>query len=82
MARKPNPSFADLDTDLEVDEEIVIDTSPTVAVESTVTARVKGTWLMFWGNKSYDFKDGQRYRLPRDLFNYLKKSGNIYDTMA
>jgi hypothetical protein len=25
--------------------------------------------------------DGQRYKLPRELFNYLKKSGNIYDTL-
>lgn len=83
MVRKTPTQFADLDGDTEeVVEDVIIDTSPTVVNESLVTARVKGTWLMFWGSKSYDFKDGQRYRLPRDLFNYLKKNGNIYDTMA
>lgn len=79
MARKPVPSFADLDG--EEDDGLVVDTS-TVATEATVVARVKGTWTMYWGNKSFDFKDGQRYRIPRDLFGYLKKNGNIYDTMA
>ena len=46
-----------------------------------VSARVKGSWVMFWSQSSYSFVDGQRYKLPRELFNYLKKSGNIYDTI-
>lgn len=77
MARKPVPSFADL-----ADDDVAVDDQPQIATDDTVNARVKGTWLMFWGNRSFDFKDGQRYRIPRDLFNYLKNSGNIYDTMA
>lgn len=46
-----------------------------------VSARVKGSWVMFWSHTSYSFNDGQRYKLPRELFNYLKRSGNIYDTL-
>lgn len=46
-----------------------------------VSARVKGSWVMFWNKSSYSFVDGQRYKLPRDLFDYLKRSGNIYDTL-
>lgn len=81
MPRKTPTQFADLDTsDDTVDYSP--ENSPAVVSESIVNARVKGTWLMFWGDRSYDFKDGQRYRIPRDLFNYLKKNGNIYDTMA
>ena len=45
------------------------------------TARVKGSWTMFWGRTTWNFQDGQRYKLPRDLFDYLKRSGNIYDTL-
>lgn len=82
MARKVIPQFADTEPDDDDTVEYHGAAESTVVTESTVTARVKGTWKMFWGNKSFDFKDGQRYRLPRDLFNYLKKNGNIYDTMA
>ena len=46
-----------------------------------VSARVKGTWTMFWGQDTWMFNDGHRYKLPRDLFEYLKKNGNIYDTL-
>lgn len=79
MARK----FAEFsDSDESGTPEAVID-SPTITInDDMVNARVKGTWKMFWGRSSYDFVDGQRYRLPRDLFSYLKKNGNIYDTMA
>jgi hypothetical protein len=49
--------------------------------DGNVSARVKGSWVMFWDTKSYSFVDGQRYKLPRELFNYLKRSGNIYDTL-
>ena len=46
-----------------------------------ISARVKGTWTMFWGKETWMFNDGKRYKLPRDLFDYLKKNGNIYDTL-
>lgn len=49
--------------------------------DDLVSARVKGTWVMFWGQTSWNFQDGTRYRLPRDLFDYLRSSGNIYDTL-
>jgi hypothetical protein len=49
--------------------------------DGTVSARVKGTWVMFWGQSSWDFKDGTRYKLPRGLYDYLKSTGNIYDTL-
>jgi len=46
-----------------------------------VSARVKGTWKMFWGTQSFDFVDGKRYNLPKELFAYLRANGNIYDTL-
>jgi len=49
--------------------------------EDMVSARVKGTWVMFWSKSSYSFKDGERYNIPRDLYNYLRNAGNIYDTL-
>lgn len=65
-------------------DEVVID--ETVIVSSSdpnfVKARVKGTWIMFWGQDKFDFVDGKSYKLPKDLFNYLRQNGNIYDTMA
>ena len=65
-------------------DEVVID--ETVIVSSSdpnfVKARVKGTWIMFWGQDKFDFVDGKSYKLPKDLFNYLRNNGNIYDTMA
>lgn len=80
MPRKSSDHFAEAD-DFDTPEAIVAE--PSVVVNNDlVTARVKGTWKMFWGTSSYDFKDGSRYRLPRDLFYYLKKNGNIYDTMS
>ena len=48
---------------------------------NTISARVKGSWTMFWGQETWIFDDGRRYKLPRDLFEYLKKNGNIYDTL-
>lgn len=66
----------------EVDEETsAVEVQPLEVQADQVSGRVKGTWLMFWGTNSYDFKDGVRYNLPRDLYDYLKKSGNIYDTL-
>lgn len=77
MVRKADARFAEVETDddLEVTPGIVIN-------EDVVSARVKGTWKMFWGRLVFDFEDGKRYQIPRDLFVYLKNNGNIYDTMA
>jgi len=55
--------------------------APTIVAPTTKNAKIKGTWTMYYGNKRWDFVDGQRYDLPMDLFNYLKGSGNIYDTL-
>ena len=52
-----------------------------IVTPKTKSARVKGTWTMFFGATRYDFVDGHRYDLPADLFQYLKQHGNIYDTL-
>jgi hypothetical protein len=54
---------------------------PTIVAPTTKNAKIKGTWTMYYGNGRWDFVDGQRYDLPMDLFDYLKASGNIYDTL-
>lgn len=54
---------------------------PTIVAPTTKNAKIKGTWTMFWGGSKWDFIDGHRYDLPVDLFAYLRKSGNIYDTL-
>jgi hypothetical protein len=62
--------------------EEIIEEEPVVEIkDDLVSARIKGTWIMHWGQQSYNFEDGKRYRLPRDLYAYLRKSGNIYDTL-
>lgn len=82
MPRKTNPSFAEVETDVEVDDEVQYTPIVEVSTEGNfVNARVKGTWKMFWGSQSYDFVDGKRYKLPKDLYAYLRASGNIYDTL-
>jgi hypothetical protein len=85
MVRKTNPEFVEVAADDEIityGETVVEEPVVAMAADSNlVSARVKGTWKMFWGRASYNFEDGKRYKLPRDLFNYLKSSGNIYDTL-
>jgi len=54
---------------------------PTVVSPTTKNAKVKGTWTMFYGTGRWDFVDGHRYDLPMDLYNYLRRAGNIYDTL-
>ena len=55
----------------------------TVVVEpATKRARVKGTWRMYYNGTPWDFADGEYYELPQDLYNYLRGSGNIYDTLV
>lgn len=66
----------DADAPVVVEQE-VIELRPALK-----SARVKGTWTMIYGDERYDFVDGQRYEISPDLFDYLRKSGNIYDTLA
>lgn len=84
MSRKTNPEFVEVAEDgIVVYGEPVVE-EPVIAMAADanlVNARVKGTWKMFWGSTSYNFEDGKRYKLPKDLFNYLRTSGNIYDTL-
>lgn len=82
MPRKTNPSFAEVEGDIEVDDELVYTPVVEVSAEGNfINARVKGSWKMFWGSQSYEFVDGKRYKLPKDLYHYLRTSGNIYDTL-
>lgn len=82
MARKTNINFAEGDDSQE--DSVVIDNPVTVtaSTDGLVKARVKGTWKMYWGHLSFNFEDGKSYKLPEDLFHYLRKNGNIYDTMS
>jgi hypothetical protein len=54
---------------------------PTIVAPTTKNAKIKGTWTMYYGTTRWDFVDGNRYDLPLDLFNYLKKNSCIYDTL-
>lgn len=76
MATKKANIFAE-----PVEAEEAIEVQPTVVTADMISARVKGTWVMFWGTQSFNFEDGVRYNIPQDLYNYLRKSGNIYDTL-
>lgn len=82
MSRKTNSPFAEnMDDD---DEVVVYGDEPVIASNpdsNLVSARVKGTWKMYWGTLVFNFEDGKRYKLPKDLFAYLRASGNIYDTL-
>jgi hypothetical protein len=65
------------------DEPIAEVVAETVTVEAeTKRARIKGTWRMYFAGQVYDFTDGESHDLPLDLYNYLRGSGNIYDTLA
>jgi hypothetical protein len=80
-AKKEIKEFVEQDQSLyaiERDDAEILDPN---TKDDLVSARVKGSWVMFWSQSTYSFVDGQRYKLPRELFNYLKKSGNIYDTL-
>ena len=80
-AKKEIKEFVEQDQSLyaiERDDAEILDPN---TKDDLVSARVKGSWVMFWSQSTYSFVDGQRYKLPRQLFNYLKKSGNIYDTL-
>lgn len=70
--------FAEVET-MEDDLDTVRD--EIIVKDDLVSARVKGTWIMTWGSDKYDFQDGKRYRIPRELFQYLKARSCIYDTL-
>lgn len=57
-------------------------TNEFVAVSTAKRARIKGTWHMYWGRDEYEFVDGQTFEIPTDLFDYLRASGSVYDTLA
>lgn len=79
--KKPIQEFIAEEEDLFVTEVPQAEILGAESRGDTMTARVKGSWTMFWGKTTWNFVDGQRYKLPRDLFDYLKRSGNIYDTL-
>lgn len=80
-AKKEIKEFVEQDQSLYAIERDDAETLDPNTKDDLVSARVKGSWVMFWSQSTYSFVDGQRYKLPRELFNYLKKSGNIYDTL-
>lgn len=66
-----------------VEEQVAEVVEEAITVEpETRRGRVKGTWRMYFAGQSYDFTDGEYYELPQDLYNYLRGSGNIYDTLS
>lgn len=62
-------------------EEDDVDDTFVVATASTKSARIKGTWQMYWGGQTFNFVDKQRFTIPSDLFDYLKSRDCIYDTL-
>ena len=78
MSRNPQFASAVSDDDIEVAEPVTrVNADPNM-----VSVRIKGTWRMYWGTRYWDFEEGTRYTIPRDLMLYLKSHGNVYDTMA
>ncbi len=55
---------------------------PIIVAPLTKRARVKGTWVQYFGTGIWNFEDGVSYDLPLDLFDYLRVKGCLYDTMA
>ena len=80
MPTKKANQFAEVVETTE-EETSAVEVQPLEVNSDNIQARVKGTWTMFWGQQVFNFEDGNRYTMPRDLYNYLKNSGNIYDTL-
>jgi hypothetical protein len=76
MARKTQ-QFAEEVENNEIEVAIPVPTEGS----NLVQARIKGTWKMYWGKEVYNFVDGKRFNISKDLYDYLRKSGNIYDTL-
>lgn len=77
MPRKTN-QFAE---PVEETDDVQVATPIPAEGSNLVQARVKGTWNMYWGGSVYNFVDGKRFNIPKDLYNYLRENGNIYDTL-
>jgi hypothetical protein len=76
MARKTQ-QFAEEVENNEIEVAIPVPTEGS----NLIQARIKGTWKMYWGKEVYNFVDGKRFNISKDLYDYLRKSGNIYDTL-
>jgi hypothetical protein len=79
--KKAIKEFVEVEEELFVSDLTEAEVLDAKTLTQTINAKVKGTWTQYWGTEQFSFVDGQRYKLPRDLFNYLKNSGNIYDTL-
>jgi len=84
MASRSKPAaFTEALEETDSSSEVVVE-EPVVVIQpgsDLVSARIKGTWTMFWGTQKWDFVDGTRFKIPTDLYDYLRRSGNIYDTL-
>ncbi len=80
-AEEDNDTVIPYAHDYNPSDDVVVQSTTIEVNDDLVAARVKGTWQMTWGTEKFDFEDGKRFRIPRELFQYLKKSGNIYDTL-
>lgn len=80
-SKKAIKEFVEVEEELFVSDLTEAEVLDAKTLTQTINAKVKGTWTQYWGSEQFSFVDGQRYKLPRDLFNYLKNSGNIYDTL-
>jgi hypothetical protein len=76
MARKTN-IFAQPAEQEEAEVAVPVPTPESGLVQ----ARIKGTWKFRYGQQVYNFVDGKTFNIPKDVFQYLKKYGNIYDTL-
>ncbi len=76
MARKTKQFAEEVETN-----EVEIATPVPAEGSGLVQARIKGTWKMYYGKEVYNFVDGKRFNISKDLYDYLRKSGNIYDTL-
>lgn len=72
-AQKVAEAFTEDDNDFE-DTDVI-------ATESFKSARIKGTWDMYWGSDVFKFEDRKRFTIPADLYKYLKARDCIYDTI-
>lgn len=83
-SRRTTNAFAEVEADSDdivMYDEVEVDTPTTVVAKDLKSCRVKGSWTMHWGREVFKFEDGKRYQLPKDLYAYLRNSGNIYDTL-
>lgn len=80
MTRSKTTQFAEAEDTEEGSPEIELN-DDVVVTSDLRSARIKGTWTMYWGTERFFFEDGKRYKIPTDLYGYLRDRGNIYDTL-